>query len=36
VQKLQMQSRIENCMEQRCIDVTKNAEKAIEAENKKR
>ncbi len=31
-----MQSRIENCMETRCIEVTKNAEKAIEGENKKR
>ena len=31
-----MKERIEHCMEQNCIAATKNAEKVIEAENKKR
>jgi hypothetical protein len=31
-----MKERIESCMEQNCIAATKNAEKVIEAENKKR
>jgi hypothetical protein len=31
-----MKERIESCMEQNCIGATKNAEKVIEAENKRR
>ena len=31
-----MKERIESCMEHNCIAATKNAEKVIEAENKKR
>jgi hypothetical protein len=36
VSRLQMKERIESCMEQKCLGVTKQAEKVIEAENKKR
>lgn len=31
-----MKERIENCMETRCVDATKNAQKVIENENKRR
>ena len=36
VQRLQLKERIEGCMEQNCISATKNAERIIEQENKKR
>jgi len=36
VSRLQLKERIEGCMELKCISATKNAERVIEDENKKR
>ena len=36
VSRLQLKERIEGCMESKCIPATKNAERVIEDENKKR
>ena len=36
VSRMQLKERIEGCMEQKCISATKNAERIIEMENKRR
>lgn len=36
ISRMNLKERIEQCMEQHCVQATKNAEKVIEAENKKR